>query len=126
MESVCTTAGLDQRALPVKAGRLRERVQFQRRTQNLNDFGEPLQVWSTLADEWASVEPLSGREFFTALQSQSDITVRVVCRYSSAVAAVKPQDRIVHGDTVYDIRHPPIDPKMEHRELHFMCTQHVD
>lgn len=110
----------------MKSGKRRNLVQFQRRTSSLNDFGEPLQVWSTLAEEWVSVEPLNGREFFAALQSQSDITVKIVCLYSAAVAAVKPQDRIVHGDVVYDIRHPPIDPKMEHRELHFMCTQHVD
>jgi SPP1 family predicted phage head-tail adaptor len=110
----------------VKAGRLRERVEFQRRSSKLNEYGEPKQVWTVIATQWAAVEPLAGREFFTALQTQSDISVRVICRYSTALAEVKAQDRIVHGDVVFDIRHPPIDPQMRHRELHFMCTRHVE
>jgi SPP1 family predicted phage head-tail adaptor len=110
----------------VKAGRLRERVQFQRRSTDSNEYGEPPRVWTQITTAWAAVEPLSGRDFFTALQTQTDISVRIICRYSSAIAEVTAQDRIVHGDVVYDIRHPPIDPQMRHRELHFMCTRHVD
>jgi SPP1 family predicted phage head-tail adaptor len=110
----------------MKAGILRDRIEFQRRSSTLNDYGEPPQAWNVIATEWASVEPLSGREFFAALQTHTDITVRIICRYSAAVAAVTAQDRIVHNDVVYDIRHPPIDPNMRHRELHFMCTRHVD
>lgn len=110
----------------MKSGILRERIEFQRRSTNLNEYGEAPQTWTVITTVRASVEPLSGREFFTALQTQTDISVRIICRYSAAVAAVTAQDRIVHGDVVYDIRHPPIDPQMRHRELHFMCTRHAD
>jgi SPP1 family predicted phage head-tail adaptor len=110
----------------VKAGRLRERIEFQRRDSALNEYGERVQVWRFLASEMAAVEPLAGREFFTALQTQTDISIRIVCRYSETVSQVTAHDRIVHNGMVYDIRHPPIDPNMRHRELHFMCTRHVD
>lgn len=109
----------------MRAGILTQRITFQRRTSQKNDYGEPLDVWRDLVSVWAAVEPISGREFFTALQVQSDITTRITCRYSSAVAAIGPQDRIKHGAVVYDIRHPPIDKDMRHREMQFMCTQHV-
>jgi SPP1 family predicted phage head-tail adaptor len=109
----------------MKAGLLRQRITFQRRTSALNEYREAKDSWRTLVSVWASVEPISGREFFTAMQVQSDITTRIKCRYSSVVAGIKTQDRILHGKTVYDIRHPPIDVDMRHREMQFMCTQHV-
>lgn len=109
----------------MKAGRLREHISIQRRASSLNNFGESKGVWTTLADTWAAVEPLAGREFFSAQQVQSDVTTRIVCRYSSALADVTPKDRIAHGAVVYDIR-SVIDVDMRHRELQFMCTQHID
>jgi SPP1 family predicted phage head-tail adaptor len=109
----------------MKAGKLRERITFERRTSQLNEFGESPDVWRALSSVWASVEPLSGREFFAALQTQSDVTIRVTCRYSNAIAAVTEKDRIKHGSKVYDIRHPPIDRDSRHREIQFMCTHHV-
>lgn len=109
----------------MKAGRLRERISIQRRVNSLNDFGESKGVWSTLADTWAGVEPIAGREFFTAQQVQSDITTRVICRYSKALSDVTPKDRIQHGPVYYDIR-SVIDVDNRHRELQFMCTQHMD
>lgn len=116
---------MGSRALPMKAGRLREWVLIQRRVNNLNAFGEPTDLWTTIADTWAAVEPLAGREFFNAQQVQSDVTTRIVCRYSSALSSVTPKDRIKHGSAIYDIR-SVIDPDSRHRELQFMCTQHID
>lgn len=108
----------------MKARRPRERVTFQRRSIRRNDFGEDIDAWSDIASTWASVEPLSAREFFLALQSQSDITLRVRCRYSATLAAVTTKDRIAHGARRYDIR-SVIDPGNRHRELELLCTQHL-
>jgi SPP1 family predicted phage head-tail adaptor len=111
----------------MKAGRLRERITFQRRTTALNEYGEGKDVWRDMVSVKAEVEQImgSGREFFAALQLQSDVTTRISCRYSKVLAEVKPQDRVIHGAAIYDIRHPPIDVKSRHRELLFMCTQHL-
>ncbi len=109
----------------MKAGRLRDRISVERRVNSLNDFSESKGVWTVLADLWAAVEPLGGREFFSAQQVQSDITTRIVCRYASALSDVSAADRIRHGSVVYDIR-SVIDVDSRHRELQFMCTQHID
>jgi SPP1 family predicted phage head-tail adaptor len=109
----------------MKAGEHQCLVTFQQRSATLNDFGESTDTWVRITEDWAKIEPLSGREFFSALQTQSDVTTRITCRYSSAIAGIKAQDRIVYGATVYDIRTPPINPKMRNRELQFMCTEHV-
>lgn len=106
-------------------GRLRERVTFQKRSTALNSYREAKDAWSKIVSCWASVDPISGREFFTAMQVQSDITFRITCRYSNALSKVTAQDRIIHGNKIYDIRHPPIDVNSRHREMQFMCTEHV-
>lgn len=110
--------------LQVKGGRLRERVTFQRRSSTRNDFGEETR-WRDLTTVWAGIEPLSGREYFNALQVQADVSTRIVCRYSSELSDVTPKDRIKHGSTVYDVR-SVIDRGNRHRDLEFMCTLHVD
>jgi SPP1 family predicted phage head-tail adaptor len=110
----------------MKSGPLQKKVTFERRSSKLTSFGEAKDVWRPIAETWASIEPLSGREFFAALQTQSDVSVRIVCRYTQAVSTVKAQDRIVHKNTVYDIRHPPIDKDMRNREMQFMCTVHTE
>jgi SPP1 family predicted phage head-tail adaptor len=111
-------------ALLVRGGRLRERITIQRRSNSRNEYGEE-NLWTDIATVWAGVEPLSGREFFTALQAQADVTTRIVCRYASEIASVTPKDRIKHGAVYFDIR-SVIDPQNRHRELQFMCTQHLD
>lgn len=109
----------------MKSAALRNLVTFERRSATENDFGEQTDVWTEITRDWASIEPISGREFFAAQQTQSDITTRIICRYSSALAAVTAKDRIVYNSTVYDIRHPPINKEMRNRELQFMCTVHA-
>lgn len=109
----------------MRAGKLRERIAIERRSKSENDYGENKKQWLTVAETWGSVEPISGREFFSALQVQSDVTTRITCRYESALATVTPRDRIRHGSVIYDIK-SVIDVDMRHRELQFMCTRHVD
>jgi SPP1 family predicted phage head-tail adaptor len=108
----------------MQAGRLRERIAFQRRTESLDGYGEDQGAWTAIVSNWpADVSPLFGREFFASQQTQSDISVRIVCRYSSEISGVTVKDRIQHGATYYDIR-SIINVNSRNRELQFMCTQH--
>ncbi len=110
----------------MKAGPLKQLVTFERRAKSLNQYRESKDSWTKITEAWASIEPLSGRESFFALQAQSDVNVRIVCRYSKALSAVKAQDRIIYRGKKYDIRHEPIDRNMRNRELEFMCTVHAE
>lgn len=107
----------------MRAGRLNQRVTFQRRTESLNAYREDVGTWADIETVWAGVEPVSGREFFSALQVQSNISTRVVARYSEAVADVTVKDRIVHGSNIYDIV-SILNIGSRKKEFHFMCTQH--
>lgn len=107
----------------MRAGRLREVISFQRRTESLDGYGDDRGTWTDLATVRAQVEPLTGREFFASQQTQSEVSVRVVCRYSPDIAGVTVKDRIKHGDVYYDIR-SIINVNSRNTELQFMCTHH--
>jgi SPP1 family predicted phage head-tail adaptor len=108
----------------MRAGRLRKRVTFERRSGALDAHGtEDVNIWSELTTVWGAVEPINGREFFSALQIQSDVSTRVICRYSPQLSGVTTKDRISSGGVLYDIR-SIISVDSRNRELQFMCTDH--
>jgi SPP1 family predicted phage head-tail adaptor len=85
----------------MKAGSLRHPITIQRR-----DFiqdpgtGEMVAVWSDFAKTWASIEPLSTREFIAAASSQSKVSARIVIRYRPGVDATM---RILHRGKIYEV-----------------------
>lgn len=110
----------------MRAGRLRHQVALQRPTGTLNEFGDPVGTWSTIATLWAAVEPLSGREYLAGQTVQSEVSHRITVRY---FAGITPRDRIVWTDPstgldrTFDIR-AVIDRDERHAALEIMCTEH--
>lgn len=85
----------------MRAGHLRHRVTLQRPGLSQDpQTGEPVPGWQDVALVWASIEPLSAREFIAAQAGQSEITARIVIRHR---AGVLPTMRVVHGGKVYNI-----------------------
>ena len=84
------------------AGRLRHRVDFQRRV-NAQDptTGEVVPQWVNIFTSVpAAIEPLSGKEFIAANAVQSEITTRITVRYRAGVNATQ---RIKHGTKIYNV-----------------------
>lgn len=85
----------------MQAGKLRHRIKFQQQTLTQDPVtGEMVTAWVEFATVWASVEPLSAREFIAAQAGQSEITARVVIRY---LPGVLPTMRILHRGKAYAI-----------------------
>jgi SPP1 family predicted phage head-tail adaptor len=103
----------------MNAGRLRHRVTIQEPVVARNGYNEAITTWSTVATVWASVEPLSGREFFAAEHVQSEITHRVKMRYRSGVA---PTMRVVH-DGRYLMVEAVINYAERGTDLQLMCKE---
>ena len=85
-------------------GSLRHRVVLQTPTVTQNAYGEPVQSWSTIVTVWARVEPTSGKERFAAMQQQSEIDHRIVCRYQSALSTLAADDRATWNGKTFDIK----------------------
>lgn len=86
----------------MRAGKLRHKVTIQAPGLTQDPVsGEMVAGWSDFASVWASVEPLSARDFIAAQANQSEITARIVIRYREGIL---PTMRILHRGKVYGIQ----------------------
>lgn len=106
----------------LQAGRLRHQVYLQTLgTPTRNDSGDTVETWETYAKPWVSIEPLRGRELFTAQAVDARMTHRVTLRY---VSNVSPADRLLCGERVLHILSVAnIDER--DRMLQLLCTENV-
>jgi SPP1 family predicted phage head-tail adaptor len=86
------------------AGDLRHRVTWQVNApaRTPASAGQKLNNWTDRGTFWARVEPLSGRELWTARQLQASTTLRITMR---AIGPVKPGDRLVFADPAFGARY---------------------
>lgn len=88
------------------AGDLNQRIRIEQRVKSENTRGEVTYTWALFITVWAQVNPLRGREFFAAAQTQTEITTRFRIRYRTGI---DPTMRIVWKGAFYDIKAPPIE-----------------
>lgn len=103
--------------MSLEAGKLRDRINIQRRINEQDPVtGETRVTWT---NEWESVpariEDISQRDQIAAQAVQSEVSSRIVLRYFAGVTS---QHRIVDMDgQVYAIEGPPIRDKDTRREF---------
>ena len=115
----------------MRAGELRHRVSIQAPVETQNTYGEPEISWSDIATGvQASIEPLRGREFFTARQEVGEVIARIKIRWRNDVTV---EQRVVHGPTCACNATATEEFMIEsalnimdrQRELHLMCNAFV-
>lgn len=104
----------------MEAGLMRHRITLQSLDDEQNELGEP-GAWSDGATLWASVSPVSGREFMMAGQEHAEVSHKITIRYNRTV---RPCMRVRLGARVFDILHI-IDPQERHSEMTLMCREVV-
>jgi SPP1 family predicted phage head-tail adaptor len=97
-------------------------VLLQRVKSGQGDAGERTEGWDTVATVMASVEPVSGREFFAAQQANSEVSTRIRIRYRADVDAAW---RVFYQGRPYNIQ-AVMDRRTEHRELELLCSLGVN
>lgn len=85
----------------MKAGKLRHRVTIQTATENQDSFGQAVKTWDDTATRYASIEPLTGRELFNAVQVQPDVSHRVTLRHYEGLT---PANRLKFGARYFEIK----------------------
>jgi SPP1 family predicted phage head-tail adaptor len=103
------------------AGKLDKKVLIQVKTEGQDTFGEPNTTWATTATTYANINPLVGKEFFSAQQNESQISHDVTIRYRRGV---KPKMRISYNDRVFEI-HTVIDFEEKREWLFLKCREVV-
>lgn len=72
----------------MQAGKLRHRVVIQEPIEAQDaDTGAIEVTWTPLDTVWASIEPLSAREFVASASETSKVVARITIRYRSDVSA---------------------------------------
>ena len=105
----------------IHAGELNKKVTIQGKTVVHDSFGEETISWVKIADVWAAIKPLSGREFIEAQQVQSEISHRIIMRYREGI---KPYHQVVWENSVYEIL-SIINLDTANTALHLMCRELV-
>lgn len=84
----------------MRAGELRHRLAIMRFTEGFDSFGQPQKTYGLSATVWGAVEPLSGRELFTAQQVAARVTHKVTIRGRTALT---PKDRVQHRGRAFEL-----------------------
>jgi SPP1 family predicted phage head-tail adaptor len=98
---------------------LRERVDIQAVSETKDAMGSPVQAWSTVAQVWADVAPMSTSEQWRRQQMQSAAGFKVTVRYR---ADLTPQHRIVLRNRVFQVR-GMTNPDQRKRFLEIACDE---
>jgi SPP1 family predicted phage head-tail adaptor len=65
-------------------GQFNKRISLQSRSATLDDYGQQLASWSTVATVWANIKPIGGREKLRAMAVESELTHTVAIRYRAS------------------------------------------
>lgn len=111
----------------MKGGSLRDYITIQARAETRNGAGETEWTFTDWQSMWASIEPLSGREFLQASQIGSNLSAKIRIRYFPGVTA---KMRVKHAYSFgatsfldyYDIE-AVININERFREIHLMCVK---
>lgn len=102
----------------MRSGNLKRKIIIQTYTKTPNDFGEVIKGWIDFKTAYASITPLSAKEFFKA-GVQAEATHKVEMRY---LKDIKPKMRVLYGTRVFDIE-SVINVREENKTLQLICTE---
>lgn len=84
----------------MNSGKLRHKICIETKATMRNSLGEEVVTWTPFLYAWASIEPLSGREFFLAQQTQASVDHKINLRYQPGI---RPEMRVSWGERMFDI-----------------------
>lgn len=101
---------------------LRHRVEIQKLVIYEDEIGEQITEWETIAEVWASISPLRGKEYWAAAQVQSETTHEVIMRYPGV--EITPAHQLVFKGRTLNIQ-SVINVEERNRELQLLCKEKV-
>lgn len=105
----------------MKIGELSDRIIVQQATRTEDAAGGGSYAWANFATVWSKVEPLQGREFFTAQQFAAQVSHRVTLRYREDIDATM---RVKYGVRLLNIKSRLLIKRpLQQRRLELMCEE---
>jgi SPP1 family predicted phage head-tail adaptor len=94
---------MGETTLALKAGLLDRRITIRRMTLTTNEFNEPVEGFSDLADVWASKNDIPDGERWRSQQVQATVTTRFQVRWNEITETITPRDQLVCDGVRYEI-----------------------
>ncbi|SEN19091.1 phage head closure protein [Paenibacillus sp. OV219] len=101
------------------AGSYRHPVTFQKQSITTNDYGEQIPQWDDVVTVKAGIYPVSGKDYISAVEVNSEITTKVNLRYVPGLSA---DMRIMFGTRIFTII-AIINFQEMNKELQVMCKE---
>lgn len=103
----------------MKIGKLRHWITIQSYTPTRDSFGAEVEHWQDVMKVWASVEPLTGKEYFAAQEVNAEVSVKVIMRYSPGI---QPEMRVIFGARVFEIL-AVMNTEERNKQLILLCKE---
>lgn len=101
------------------AGKYSNYGEIKQATEVFDANGELITTYIHFANAWASIEPLTGREYYAAKTVNAEMTGKIKLRY---VKGVTPKMIYVYANITYEIE-AVIDPENRHEELTLLVKE---
>ena len=95
-------------------GKLNKRITFQ-----LQDLDSEDEDWKDIATTWANINPISGKEYYSAETINSDLTHKIRLRYRKGIT---PDMRILYNGRIFYIV-SVINEYEKNTMLQLMCRE---
>ena len=105
----------------VRAGKHRHLVTIKKPIDSVGTSGEPTETWVVYAQRWASIDGVSGREYWSAKQVNAENTIRMWMRYCHGLTT---KMRIEYDNRIFTID-SIINRGEANREMMLMVTEEV-
>lgn len=102
--------------------KLRNLVTIQDRIEEQDSDGAINIEWDDFAKVWASIEPLSARDFISAQSEQSKITARITILFRDDIEA---NMRVIHGNKIYTIEGVLPDKESGREYITLPCSEGI-
>ncbi len=91
-------------------------IQLLTEAEDEQGIGQSIQVWEAVFEPWAEINCIGGREYYAAVQTNSENDMIFKIRYTKLLKGkLTSEVRIRYDDIIYDVIH--LDDRMEqHRE----------
>lgn len=86
----------------MKAGKLDRRIRLETKTATLDSYGQESVTWGLLAEVWAEVLPMSGRELIASMQVTPEAMTKFRIRW---ITGFNETGRIVYRNEIYEVTH---------------------
>jgi SPP1 family predicted phage head-tail adaptor len=105
----------------MQAGKLRHRIVIQEKSVTRDEYNAEVITWTEVDTVWASVEPLSGREFLEGRLVEATVSHRITIRYLSGIT---PEMRVLWGSRVFDVE-AILNIEERDKMMVLMCQEEV-